>query len=260
MSRLRTHIDLNCDVGEGATPEELEIEHQVMQQVTSANIACGVHAGSPELMRQTVRLAEQLGLAIGAHPGFPDRDGMGRTEPPWPAGAVEDLVSYQIGALLAVTKLEKATLSHVKPHGALYNLAGRDTAVALAIARAVAAVDNRLILVGLAGSRIIEAGKEMGLRVAPEAFVDRAYHQDGRLVSRGQPGAILTDERAVVRRVRDLIEHGRVWSIEDVALSVTPTTICLHADTPGAPALARAINAFLIAAGVSPRRLDHRDA
>jgi UPF0271 protein len=259
MSRLQTHIDLNCDVGEGSTPDQLDVERQVMQQVTSANIACGIHAGSPELMRRTVRLAAQLGLAIGAHPGFRDRDGLGRTEQTWPADAVEGLVSYQIGALRAIANLEKATLSHVKPHGALYNMAGRDVTLALAVARAVAAVDSRLILVGLAGSHIIEAGKKMGLRVAAEAFVDRAYHQDGRLVSRSQPGAVLTDERTVVRRAHDLVEHGRVWSIEGVALSVTPATICLHADTPGAPALARAINASLIAAGISPRRLDHPD-
>jgi UPF0271 protein len=260
MSQWRKHIDLNCDVGEGATPENFDVERQVMEQVTSANIACGMHAGSPELMRQTVRLAAQLGVAIGAHPGFPDRDGLGRKEQTWPAAAVEDLVSYQIGALWAVARLEGATLSHVKPHGALYNMAGRDAALAFAVVRAVTAVDRGLILVGLAGSRLIEAGKEIGLRVASEAFVDRAYHEDGRLVSRSQPGAMLIDERAVVRRAHELIEDGRIWSIEGVALSVRPDTICLHADTPGAPALARAVKASLIAAGISPRRLDYPDA
>ncbi|HEX2055764.1 MAG TPA: 5-oxoprolinase subunit PxpA [Nitrospiraceae bacterium] len=254
------YIDLNCDVGEGSTPEQLEIEQQVMQHVTSVNVACGLHAGSPELMHRTVRLAAQLGLAVGAHPGFPDRDGFGRQEQPWTADAIESLIAYQVGALRAVATLERAKLTHVKPHGALYNMAGRDYSLALAVAKAVAAVDRTLILVGLAGSRLIEAGTETGLRVAAEAFVDRAYHRDGHLVSRSQPGAVVTDEAAVIRRVHDLIEHGWIWSVEGVAFFMNPDTICLHADTPGAPALARAIRAALIAAGISPRRLDHFDA
>jgi UPF0271 protein len=260
MKHGRTHIDLNCDVGEGSTPEQLDVERQVMEQVTSANIACGAHAGSPELMRGTVRAAARLGLAVGAHPGFPDREGLGRQEQAWSPDAIENLIAYQVGALRAIATLEGAKLTHVKPHGALYNMAGNDYNLALAVAKAVAAVDRTLILVGLAGSRLIEAGREMGLRVAAEAFVDRAYHGDGRLVRRDRPGALLADEKAVVRRVHDLIEHSRIWSVEGVALSMDPDTICLHADTPGAPALARAIRAALAAAGVSPRRLDHPDA
>ena len=260
MSVLPTHIDLNCDVGEGFTPEQLDVEHEVIRHVTSVNIACGLHAGSPELMRRTMRLAGQYNLAIGAHPGFPDRDGFGRQEQSWRPDSVESLVSYQVGALWAIAGLDGITLTHVKPHGALYNMAGRDGELALAVAKAVAAVDRRLILVGLVGSRLIDAGQEVGLRVAAEAFVDRAYHENGRLVSRDQPGAILTEEGAVLSRVRDLIAHGRVWTVEGVALPMKPDTICLHADTPGAPALARAIRAALTAAGISPRRLDHAQA
>jgi UPF0271 protein len=254
---LRTYIDLNCDVGEGSTPEQLDVEHELIRHVTSANIACGLHAGSPELMRQTVQLACQHEVAIGAHPGFPDREGLGRQERPWAADEVESLVSYQVGALSAIARLEGAVLSHVKPHGALYNMAGRDAALALAVAKAVAAIDPRLILVGLAGSKIVEAGTQLGLRVAAEAFLDRAYHSDGRLVSRNQPGALLIDQQTVMRRLHDLIEHGCIGSIEGVALPVSPDTICLHADTPDAIALARAIHAALIAAGISPKRLDH---
>ena len=256
---MNTRIDLNCDVGEGSTPEQLDIEHELIRHVTSANIACGLHAGSPDLMRQTVKLACRYGVAIGAHPGFPDRDGFGREERPWSPGEVESLVSYQVGALSAIARLEGAVLSHAKPHGALYNMAARDATLALAVAKAVAMIDQRLILVGLAGSQIIEAGKKLGLRVAAEAFVDRAYHYDGRLVSRTQPGALLIDQQAVIRRLHDLIEHGHIGSIEGVALSISPNTICLHADTPEAPALARAIHSFLNAAGVAPRRLDHSD-
>jgi UPF0271 protein len=259
MSGLSTHIDLNCDVGEGLTPEQLDIEHEVIRHVTSVNIACGLHAGSPELMRRTVRLAGQYGLAIGAHPGFPDRNGFGRQEQSWRPDSVESLVSYQVGALWAIANLDGMTLTHVKPHGALYNMAGCDAELALAVAKAVAAVHRNLILVGLVGSRLIDAGKEIGLRVAAEAFVDRAYHENGRLVSRSQPGAILTGEGAVLSRVHDLIEHGRVWTIEGAALPMKPDTICLHADTPGAPALARAIRAAFTAVGISPRRLDHAE-
>jgi UPF0271 protein len=259
MNRSLTHIDLNCDVGEGSTPEQVDLEHRMFEHVTSVNIACGLHAGSPDLMRHTVRLAGQHGLAIGAHPGFPDRTGSGRQEQAWPTEAIEHLVAYQVGALWAIARLDRMTLSHVKPHGALYNMAARDAELAQAVARAMAAVDRGLILVGLAGSCLIEAGKQTGLRVAAEVFVDRAYHQDGRLVSRQERGAILTDEGAVLSRLQDLIDHGRIWSIEGPALSVDPDTICLHADTPGAPHLARAMRTALTAAGVSPRRLDHAD-
>ena len=232
----------------------------MFEHVTSVNIACGLHAGSPDLMRRTLTLAKQHGLAIGAHPGFPDRAGAGRQEQAWPAKAIENLVAYQVGALWALARLDRITLSHVKPHGALYNMAARDAELAFAVAKAAAAVDRGLILVGLAGSCLIDAGKQAGLRVAAEAFVDRAYHQDGRLVSRQQSGAILTDEATVLSRLCDLVHHGRLWSLEGPALSVNPDTICLHADTPGAPRLARAIQAALTAAGISPRRLDHADA
>lgn len=259
MNQFVTHIDLNCDLGEASTPEQLDAEHEIIRHVTSANIACGLHAGSPQLMRRTVRLAGRYGVAVGAHPGFPDRAGFGRQEHDWPADDVETLVAYQVGALRAIAQLDGIALSHVKPHGALYNMAGRDAGLALAVAKAVAAIDHGLILIGPAGSRLIDAGKEIGLRVAAEAFVDRAYDEDGRLVSRAQPGAILTDEGAVLSRLHELVAHGRVWTIEGVALSIRPDTICLHADTAGAPRLAHAIRTELMAAGISPRRVDHAE-
>jgi UPF0271 protein len=259
MNRSLSHIDLNCDVGEAATPEQLDVERHMIDHVTSVNIACGLHAGSPDLMRDTLRFAAQRGRAVGAHPGFPDRGSFGRSEHHWPASSIETIVVYQIGALRAIAKLEGITLSHVKLHGALYNMAARDPEWARAVARAVAAVDRSLILVGLAGSQLLDAGKELGLRVAAEAFVDRAYHQDGRLVSRNEPNAILTEEQAVLSRLQDLVHHGRVWSVEGPACDLKSETICLHADTPGAVHLARAIWAALTAAGISLRRLDRAD-
>ena len=260
MSKPLLRIDINCDLGEAATPEQLELEHRMIEHVTSVNVACGLHAGSPELMRRTVELARRHGCAIGAHPGFPDRTAFGRQEQRWTAPAVETLVAYQIGALRAIAELEGVALSHVKPHGALYNLAARDPEVAHAVAHAVVQVDRGLILVGLAASRLIDAGKQLGLRVAAEAFLDRAYHQDGRLVSRDQPNAILTEDRAVLARLQDLVHHGCVWSVEGPAHHLTAETICLHADTPGAPRLAHTVRAALAEAGVSPRRLDRADA
>lgn len=260
VNRPLNHIDLNCDVGEAATPEQLDVERHMIEQVTSVNIACGLHAGSPDLMRNTLKLAAQRGCAVGAHPGFPDRASFGREERHWPVSEVEAMVAYQIGALRAIAKLEGIALSHVKPHGALYNMAARDAVWALPVAQAVAAVDRRLILVGLAGSRLLDAGKELGLQVAAEAFVDRAYHQDGRLVSRNDPDAILTEERAVFSRLQDLVHHGRVWSVEGPAYDLNAETICLHSDTPGAAHLARAVRSALTAAGVSLARLDCADA
>jgi len=260
MNRSLSHIDLNCDVGEASTPEQLDVERRLIEHVTSVNIACGLHAGSPDLMRDTLRFAGRRGRAVGAHPGFPDRDAFGREEQRRPASAIETIVAYQIGALWAIAKLEGIVLSHVKPHGALYNMATRDPELALAVARAVAAVDPGLILVGLAGSPLLDAGEKLGLRVAAEAFVDRAYHQTGRLVSRDQPNALVTEERAVLSRLHDLVHHGRVWSVEGSAYDLHAETICLHADTPGAVHLAHAIRAALTTGGISLRRLDGVDA
>jgi UPF0271 protein len=256
MNPPARHVDLNCDLGEAATPAQWAVECQIIPFITSANIACGLHAGSPELMRQTIIVAKQHRVAIGAHPGLPDRKTLGRQEWSMPALAVEASFAYQIGALAGVARLEGVTLSHVKPHGALYNMAAWNLDLALAIAQAVAAVDRGLILVGLAGSRLIEAGMKLGLRVAAEAFVDRAYHQDGRLVSREHPDALLSDNQAVESRLRDLLENGRIASIEGPAISIRADTFCLHADTPNALSIARVVRTALTAANISARRLN----
>ncbi|MEW6544295.1 MAG: 5-oxoprolinase subunit PxpA [Nitrospirota bacterium] len=243
-------VDLNCDLGESADPDRLAMEERIMASVTSVNVACGVHAGSPDVMRRTVLAARLHGVAVGAHPGFPDREGMGRTEGTVPVAEVERLVADQVRALSAVAAEEGVTLAHVKPHGALYHLAARDRSAAEAVARAVAVVDRRLVLFGLAGSPAVEAGLALGLTVAEEAFADRGYRADGSLVPRGQAGALITDEREVAARVLRLVREGTVETVDGAILSLRADTICLHGDTPGADRLARLVRRELIRAGV----------
>ncbi|MGH7205818.1 MAG: LamB/YcsF family protein [Nitrospiraceae bacterium] len=243
-------IDLNCDMGESADPERLSIEERLMPLVTSVSIACGFHAGNPDLMRRTIRLARAHGVAIGAHPGFRDPEGLGRRELDATPEAAENLIAYQIGALAGIAVLEGAQLSHVKPHGALYNMAARDRRLADAIARAVARVDRRLILFGLAGSELVKAGRTIGLTVTEEAFVDRAYNPDGSLVPRGREGAVIQDEQEVVARVRRLVREGAVASLDGQLIRLHADTICLHSDTSGADRLVGIVRRELTTAGV----------
>src|SRR5574341_484087 len=175
-------IDLNCDMGEWPDADRLANEERIMPLLTSVSIACGFHAGNPDMMRRTIRLARRHGVAVGAHPGFRDPEGFGRREVKITPEEVENLVAYQVGALAAIAALEGARLAHVKPHGALYNMSAREQGLAEAVARAIARVDRGLILFGLAGSLLVKAGRTMGLRVAEEAFVDRAYDPDGALI------------------------------------------------------------------------------
>ena len=242
-------IDLNADVGEFTGPSSQDAV--LIPLVTSINVACGLHAGDPHTMRRTAELALQHGVAIGAHPGFPDRDGFGRREMRLsPADAV-DLVAYQIGALSAVAAACGGQVRHVKPHGALYNMAAEDSALADAIARAVAAVDRRLILVGLAGSHLLEAGRQAGLQVAGEAFADRGYRPDGRLLTRGAEGAVIVDAEAIAARAVRMVRTRQVVARDGDIVPLEADTICIHGDTPGAPALAAHLRAALLDAGVS---------
>jgi len=243
-------IDLNCDMGESAEAERLAVEERIMPHVTSVNIACGVHAGNPEVMRRTVRLARQYHLSVGAHPGFADVEGMGRRSLSLPPDAVEHLVAHQVGALAHIAALEGGRLTHVKPHGVLYNMAAGDRSLAEAIARAVAAIDRRLVLYGLAGSYLVEAAREAGLAIAEEAFADRAYASDGTLVPRDRPGSLIQDELAVIAQVLRIVCEGVVRSFDGHDLPLRADTICLHGDTPGADRLARLIRRALDGAGV----------
>jgi UPF0271 protein len=243
-------IDLNSDVGESFGPWRMGEDELLMPALTSANVACGFHAGDPGAMRVTVERARAHDVAIGAHPGFPDLVGFGRREMRCLPRDVEDFVTYQVGALAAVAAAQGVRLQHVKAHGALYNMACRDAALADAIARATAAVDRGLVLFGLPGSALLAAGRRAGLTVAAEVFADRAYHRDGSLVSRGVAGSVIHDEATVVAHAVRMARDRRVRTIEGDELPLEADTICVHGDTPGAAALAAAIRRALEAAGV----------
>jgi len=242
-------IDLNADVGESYGAYGYGDDEGVMPFVSSANIACGFHAGDPGVMRSTVRLARRHGVAIGAHPGFQDLSGFGRREMHLSPAEVENLVAYQVGALTGIAAAEGIKLSHVKPHGALYNMAARDAAMAGAIARGVRAVDASLVLFALSGSQLIDAGEVAGLRVASEAFPDRGYGADGSLMPRSAAGAVVTSpERVAARAVA--MAAGTVTTAAGQIVAVRADTLCIHGDTPGAAALARAVREALGAAGI----------
>jgi UPF0271 protein len=243
-------IDLNADVGESFGPYTIGHDLDVLRHVTSANVACGFHGGDPSVMRRTVRLALKRGVVIGAHPGLPDLQGFGRREIELSPQSVEELVAYQIGALAGIAATERARLHHVKPHGALYNMAARDRELADAVAAAVVAVDPALVLYGLSGSCLLEAGEAVGLRVAAEVFADRAYEPDGALVPRGQSGAVIDDPDVVVNRAVRLVQDGAVTTAGGPDLSLRRDTICLHGDTPGAGDLAARLRIGLEDSGI----------
>ncbi len=243
-------IDLNGDVGESFGPYTMGDDKAMLRHVTSANVACGFHGGDPSVMRRTVGLAVAGGVAIGAHPGFVDRAGFGRREIQMGDREVEDVVTYQIGALAGVAAAAKARLHHVKLHGALYNMAARDRGLADAVARAVVAVDSTLILFGLAGSSLIEAGAAVGLRTAAEVFADRAYRADGSLVPRDEPGAVIADPKAVVDRALRVVQDGTISALNGEVIEVRGDTMCLHGDTPGAGTLAARLRSGLEGAGI----------
>jgi UPF0271 protein len=250
-------LDLNCDVGEAETAENRSQERDILAFVTSINVACGGHAGSPAEIRRVLEAAVPLGIAIGAHPGFPDRASHGRREQTWTASSIRELIFSQLELLRSIGRDVGAVLSHVKPHGALYNMAARDGFLAAAIAAAVHDVDPLLILVGLAGSELIQAGAAHGLRVASEGFVDRAYRSDGTLVPRNQAGAVLTDERAIVQQATALALDGVITTAGGTICPLRIDTLCLHGDTPGSRNLARVVHSALTAVGITLRRIDH---
>jgi 5-oxoprolinase (ATP-hydrolysing) subunit A len=248
-------IDLNADVGESFGAYVIGHDAGLMRWVTSANVAAGFHAGDPSVLRATIRRAKSHGVAVGAHPSFPDLAGFGRREMSMSPREAEDLVLYQIAAVAGVAQVEGVTLQHVKPHGALYNMAARDIALAGAVARAVAAFSQSLILLGPPNSELLKAGKALGLRVAGEAFADRAYEPDGSLVSRKKIGAIIHDVNAVVERAIRMAREGTVVAIDGTVVHLAAETICVHGDTPGAGHLAAELRAGLESAGVVVKAL-----
>jgi UPF0271 protein len=222
----------------------------VLPFVTSASVACGGHAGDEATMRATVRLALRHGVRIGAHPGFPDRDGFGRRVTTRDAGEIAALVAAQVAALAAIAAAEGAALGHVKPHGALYNLSAADPEVAAAIARAVRAALPGGRLVGLAGSCSLVAARDVGLEALAEGFVDRGYRADGTLAPRGVPGALLDDPAQAARRAVALARGAALATVDGAAIVVRCDTLCVHGDAPGAGATARAVRQALASAGV----------
>lgn len=243
-------VDINCDLGEGFGAYTIGDDDGMMPVIASANVACGFHGGDPLVMERTVRLAGEHGVQVGAHPGFPDLAGFGRRDMELSNDELRTGLIYQIGALAAIARTLGVPLQHVKPHGALYNMAARDERLARVIASAVAAVDSRLILVSLDGSMLGRAGHEAGLRVAREAFGDRAYQRSGALVGRSHAGALVTDPAAVARRVVRMVIDGVIDALDGGEVRVSAHTICFHGDTPGAPALVRAAREGLSRAGV----------
>jgi UPF0271 protein len=244
-------IDLNCDMGESFGTYQLGHDKEILQYVTSANIACGFHAGDPTTMRTTVKMALENNVAIGAHPGLQDLAGFGRRNMKISSQEAYDLVMYQIGALSGFIKAEGGKMQHVKPHGALYNMAANDYKLSLAIAEAVYNIDPELILFGLADSELIKAGKKIGLRCANEVFSDRTYQKDGTLTPRSNQGALIQNQDEAVYQVIHMVKEKKVRSLQGSDVSINPETICIHGDGENALDFAKHLSINLINNGIA---------
>lgn len=247
---MKNQIDLNCDLGESFGAWRMGDDENAMQHISSANIACGFHAGDPATMRATVAAALRYKVAIGAHPSLPDLQGFGRREMQVSAADIHAMLLYQIGALSAFATAAGTRLRHVKPHGALYNMSARDPVIADAVAEAIAGFDPTLILVGLSGSESIKAAERRGLRAAHEVFADRRYRADGSLMPRSQTGAVIDDIDHAVAQALDLATRGEVIADDGSLVQLHADTLCLHGDRADASAFARRLRLALDAASV----------
>jgi UPF0271 protein len=243
-------VDLNCDMGESFGRYRLGQDAAMLDLITSANVACGLHAGDPQVMQRTVTQAVAKGVAVGAHPSFPDRQGFGRRFMDLTSEEIEAFVLYQLGALTGFARAAGSRLAHVKPHGALYNWAAKDRRSAEAIVRAVADFDAALIVVTQPGSALAEAAREHGLRVAREGFADRAYQADGSLVPRSEPGAVIHDPAEAAARAVQMVTQGTIEAIDATTISLEIDTLCVHGDTPDAVRIASKLRQALESAGV----------
>ncbi|CAJ0696427.1 5-oxoprolinase subunit PxpA [Ralstonia holmesii] len=243
-----TAIDLNADLGEGCDTDEA-----LLTLVSSANIACGWHAGDVNTMRQTVGWALRQGVSIGAHPSFPDRENFGRTEMHLPPDEIYAGVLFQIGGLSAIVRAQGGKLAHVKAHGALYNQASRDRPLAVAIVRAIRDFDPSLVVFGLAGGELVKAARELGLQAKEEVFADRGYNADGSLVKRGTPGALIDSEDAALDQTLTMVREQRVKAIDGTWVPIRAETVCLHGDGAHALAFARRIRERLGSEGIAVR-------
>ena len=253
--RFMFFVDLNSDLGESFGNYTIGMDEEILKYVSSANVACGWHAGDPMMMEKTVALAKEFGTAVGAHPGFPDLMGFGRRDMAVTPEETKAYVKSQLGALSAFTKSHGMTIQHVKPHGAIYNMAAVDEKLARAMCEAVYEVDPDIIFMGLAGSKMISAAEAVGLRAASEVFADRAYNDDGTLVSRKLPGAMIKDEELAIKRVVRMVKEGKVTSINGNDIAIKADSICVHGDNPKALAFVKNIRETLISEGVEIKSL-----
>ena len=255
MSGARDRVDLNCDMGESFGAYHIGADDEVFPFITSANIACGFHGGDPAVMRTTIAQARERGVAIGAHPGFPDLIGFGRRNLDVTPQEAYDLVVYQVGALIGFARAAGVELQHVKAHGALYNMAAVKAELAAAIARAVRDVDRSLILFGLPGSHLISEGEAAGLTTASEAFADRNYMPDGSLVSRRRPDAHVHDAGEAVSRAVRMVREGKIRAIDGSDISIRVDTICIHGDGPHAAEFAHKLRESFEKSGVAVKAI-----
>src|ERR1700741_5009723 len=247
-----TTIDLNCDLGESFGPWEMGNDAAMIELASSVNIACGFHAGDPDIMRHTVELAKARGVSVGAHPGYRDLHGFGRRPVPGlTSREIENLIAYQIGALQAIATAAGHKVTHVKAHGAISNVACADDMTAKAIPDGIKAVDPNLIFVVLANSKLVTAGEAANLPVVHEVFADRAYEDDGQLVSRKKPGAVLHDAKLITERVVRMVRDGEVISVNGKRMKMRTDTVCIHGDTPGAVDIAQVLRKGLSDAGIA---------
>ena len=249
-------VDLNCDLGESFGNYKIGCDEEVIPFISSANIACGFHASDPVVMNKTVEMAKRCGISVGAHPGLPDLMGFGRRKMDITPHEAKVIVQYQIGALDAFCKAHNIKMSHVKPHGALYNMAGKDIELSLAICEGIKSVNPELILLGLSGSKMIEAAKMTGIKYASEVFADRAYNDDGSLVDRKKNGAVITDEDEAIKRVIQMVKEGRVKSINGNDIEIQAQSICIHGDNIKALEFAKKIRHSLECENIEILSLD----
>ncbi len=256
----KIRFDLNSDVGESFGVYKLGLDEDVIPHITSANIACGFHAGDPGVMRKTVALAKQYGVAVGAHPGFPDLMGFGRRKMDATIEEIQDYVVYQTGALQAFARAQGLKLQHLKAHGGLYNMAVANPKIWQAMAEAVASVDPEIILIVLASSMrdtLLETGKRVGIRFAFEAFPDRAYNSDGALTSRREKGAVIEDHQRVAQRALKMALEGKVVATDGTEIDLRAETLCVHGDNPAAVQMVKKIREDLKTAGVEVTALQN---
>ena len=249
-------VDLNCDLGESFGNYKIGMDEQVLPWITSANIACGFHASDPVIMDKTVRMAAECGVKIGAHPGYQDLAGFGRRNMKVAPAEVTDLIIYQIGALKAFCAAHDVKMQHVKPHGALYNMAAEDYALSTAICEAIKEFDSSLIVLALSGGQLAKAAQDMGLRTAMEVFADRAYEEDGTLVNRRKEGAVITDENEAIVRVIRMVKEKKITAITGKDIDIQADSVCVHGDGAKALAFVEKIREAFVKEGIQIRSMD----